>query len=215
VVTKPFLFPEVPDLDSTAVGEPRFVRTDSRGAPVSDGVFVDPRLPIFHDAHHVFDLAVLRRNRRLGVVSGTATDRAHTSAPTLPDVASAVGLSLVTASRGLNGSARTGAEDYRERVQAAATLLAYTAEIPAQAIGAMSAIREAGRLVGADIALCGFGDIPAGRDVTPGLTTVRVPLEEVGYRALRAAVDDDGDADARPLPLEVLLRESTPPARSA
>lgn len=78
------------------------------------------------------------------------------------------------------------------------------------AIGAMSAVREAGRVVGLDIALAGFDDIPAGQDVTPGLTTVRVPLEDVGYRALRAAVDEEWDAEARPLPLEVVLRDSTP-----
>lgn len=78
------------------------------------------------------------------------------------------------------------------------------------AIGAMTAVREAGRIVGSDIALCGFDDIPAGRDVTPGLTTVRIPLEDVGYLALRAAVDDEWDAAALPLPLEVVLRDSTP-----
>ena len=32
-----------------------------------------------------------------------------------------------------------------------------------------------------------------------------------GYRALRAAVDEEWDADAGPLPLEVVLRDSTPP----
>jgi len=79
------------------------------------------------------------------------------------------------------------------------------------AIGAMSAVREAGRVVGHDIALCGFDDIPAGRDVTPGLTTVNVPLDDVGYLALRAAVDEEWDADAGPLPLAVVLRDSTPP----
>ena len=65
-------------------------------------------------------------------------------------------------------------------------------------------------MVGSDIALAGFDDIPAGRDVTPGLTTVRVPLEDVGYLALRAAVDEEWDADAGPLTLEVVLRDSTP-----
>ncbi|GAA1973731.1 LacI family DNA-binding transcriptional regulator [Microbacterium pumilum] len=78
------------------------------------------------------------------------------------------------------------------------------------AIGAMSAVREAGRAVGSDIALCGFDDIPAGQDVTPGLTTVKVPLDDIGYLALRAAVDEEWDADATPLPLEVVLRDSTP-----
>lgn len=78
------------------------------------------------------------------------------------------------------------------------------------AIGAMSAVRDAGRDVGTDIAVCGFDDIPTGRDVTPGLSTVRIPLDEVGYRALRAAVDTEWDAAASPITLSVLLRESTP-----
>ncbi len=79
------------------------------------------------------------------------------------------------------------------------------------AIGAMGAIRDAGREVGADIALAGFDDIPTGRDVTPALTTVRIPLEDVGYQALRAAVDADWAPAA--LPLDVVLRASTPPRR--
>ncbi len=83
------------------------------------------------------------------------------------------------------------------------------------AIGAMSAIRDAGRVIGDDIALCGFDDIPAGRDVTPGLSTVHIPLEDVGYLALRAAVDEEWDATQGPLPLEVVLRGSTPPRLSA
>ncbi|MDD7944361.1 LacI family DNA-binding transcriptional regulator [Microbacterium sp. NE2HP2] len=82
------------------------------------------------------------------------------------------------------------------------------------AIGALTAVRAAGREPGTDIALAGFDDIPTGRDVTPPLTTVRVPLPDVGYSALRAAVDTDADGAAAALPLEVLVRESTPP-RSA
>lgn len=78
------------------------------------------------------------------------------------------------------------------------------------AIGALTAVRAAGREPGSDIALAGFDDIPTGRDVTPPLTTVRVPLLEVGQRALRAAIDAPNDADTASLPLEVLVRESTP-----
>lgn len=76
------------------------------------------------------------------------------------------------------------------------------------AIGAMSAIRDAGREVGADIAVCGFDDVPASSDVSPALTTVRVPLSEVGYQAFRATVDTDWVQ--APLPLEVVVRASTP-----
>lgn len=79
------------------------------------------------------------------------------------------------------------------------------------AIGALSALRDAGRSVGDDVALAGFDDIPTGRDVTPALTTVRIPLEEVGYHALHAAIDAEWAPAHADLALEVLLRASTPP----
>jgi LacI family transcriptional regulator len=79
------------------------------------------------------------------------------------------------------------------------------------AIGAMTAIRAAGREIGTDIAVAGFDDIPTGRDVTPALSTVRVPLQEVGRQTLRAAVDPDWVPDPDALRLDVVLRESTPP----
>ncbi|MFK4837730.1 LacI family DNA-binding transcriptional regulator [Microbacterium sp. ZW T2_14] len=102
--------------------------------------------------------------------------------------------------------------------EAAADLL--TGDIPAGtlifgisdvvAIGIMSAVRDAGRQVGADIAVAGFDDIATGRDIRPGLTTVRVPLEDLGHRALRAATDPEWEADEPQLPLEVIVRGSTP-----
>ncbi|MFD6699906.1 MULTISPECIES: LacI family DNA-binding transcriptional regulator [unclassified Microbacterium] len=76
------------------------------------------------------------------------------------------------------------------------------------ALGAISAIRAAGREVGADIAVCGFDDVPASGDVTPALTTVRLPLNAAGYQAFRAIVDDDWTQG--PLPVEVVVRGSTP-----
>lgn len=78
------------------------------------------------------------------------------------------------------------------------------------AIGAMSAVRDAGRRVGPDIAVAGFDDVATGRDIRPGLTTVRVPLEEVGVRALQAVVADEWDAAPAALPVEVIVRGSTP-----
>jgi LacI family transcriptional regulator len=62
---------------------------------------------------------------------------------------------------------------------------------------------------GEDVALAGFDDIDAADDVTPGLTSVRVPLEEVGVQAVRAALDDDWHPS--PLSLTIHLRASTPP----
>jgi LacI family transcriptional regulator len=77
------------------------------------------------------------------------------------------------------------------------------------AIGALSAIRDAGHEPGADFGVAGFDDIATGRDITPGLTTVRLPLETLGAQALHAAVADEWTAPPA-LPLEVIVRDSTP-----
>ena len=52
------------------------------------------------------------------------------------------------------------------------------------AIGALSAIQEAGLNVPADVAVGGFDDIPIARYVTPALTSVHVDLTGLGERAV-------------------------------
>lgn len=64
---------------------------------------------------------------------GTARGEAVIGNATLADVAKEAGVSMATASRVLNGSARKVAEEYRERVIAAAERLSYTANLAAQA----------------------------------------------------------------------------------
>jgi len=78
------------------------------------------------------------------------------------------------------------------------------------AVGALSAVRDAGLTPGVDLAVAGFDDIPTVRDVTPPLTTVRVPLEGIGRRALRLALGDEDAEPDGPVHAEVVLRESTP-----
>jgi LacI family transcriptional regulator len=79
------------------------------------------------------------------------------------------------------------------------------------AIGALTALREEGVSVPDDISVAGFDDIPVVRDLTPALTTVRLPLEELGERAMDLAIKGSGGARARTVRLsgEVVLREST------
>ena len=54
--------------------------------------------------------------------------------PTLQDVADAAGVSLATASRAINGSARIVTPELRDRVLASATKLGYVSNAPAQAL---------------------------------------------------------------------------------
>ncbi len=66
----------------------------------------------------------------------------------------------------------------------------------AMAIGALRGLREAGVSVPDDIAVMGFDDIPTARYVTPPLSTMRVPMRELGRRAMQRML--------------ALLRDSTP-----
>jgi LacI family transcriptional regulator len=76
------------------------------------------------------------------------------------------------------------------------------------AVGAMSALRTRGVDVPGQLGVAGFDDIATLRDVWPGLTTVRLPLEQLGRRALQLAVEG-GTPRTESFPAEVVLREST------
>ena len=69
----------------------------------------------------------------------------------------------------------------------------------------------AGRLIPQDVAVVGFDDIPFARYLSPALTTVRAPIEEVGREAVRQLVRliNGEQAEALTLmPTELVIRES-------
>jgi len=84
------------------------------------------------------------------------------------------------------------------------------------AIGAQIALQQAGLSVPADIALAGFDDIPVARYVSPALTTVRVPIAELGAQALQRLTELVADKDigqdriaAHTLDAELVVRASS------
>jgi LacI family transcriptional regulator len=79
------------------------------------------------------------------------------------------------------------------------------------AVGAMAALREHGIELPQQMGVAGFDDIETLRDVTPALTTVRVPLEEIGTAALSLVILPRAEEPRlRRIPGRVVLRESTP-----
>ena len=82
------------------------------------------------------------------------------------------------------------------------------------AIGALSALRESGVRVPEDIAVAGFDDIPLARYMDPPLSSVRVPISDLGARAvetlLHAIIHKDGHARRRDrVSTELVIRPST------
>lgn len=65
------------------------------------------------------------------------------------------------------------------------------------ALGCLRTLLEAGVRVPEDVAVVGFDDIPLARYVTPALTTVRVPMAELGARALEGIADAIGNDSMR------------------
>jgi len=78
------------------------------------------------------------------------------------------------------------------------------------ALGAIAGLRTRGLRIPEDIAVAGFDDIRTLRDIVPGLTTVRVPLEEVGREVVARIATGEPGAEGRVIPASVVLRESTP-----
>lgn len=80
------------------------------------------------------------------------------------------------------------------------------------AIGAVQAIEHSGRNVPGDVAVIGFDDVSLSSEMTPRLSTVRLPLGEMGRRVAQMLTKPDageGPADEVSLPVELLLRETT------
>jgi LacI family transcriptional regulator len=86
------------------------------------------------------------------------------------------------------------------------------------AIGVIAGLAERGVRVPADISVTGYDDIPFSRFVTPPLTTVRSPQEEVGsvaWKAMDGLLRGDRPGARTVLAAEPVLRSSTaPPAPS-
>jgi LacI family transcriptional regulator len=157
-------------------------------------------------ARHVIELG----HRHVGVLAGppdllTATDRARGFQQELggAGVRTDVFPSEFTWEGGHEAASRAAAQRSRP------TCLLAVNDI--MALGALAALRDLEVDVPGDISVAGFDDIPSLRDASPELTTVRLPLVEMGRIAARLAFVGDRPERARVVrvPGEVVVRRST------
>lgn len=132
-------------------------------------------------ARHLAELG----HRRIAFISGPETFRSsHVRGQGFEDGLAEHGLALDPA------YVRRGAYTFESGVEAAADLLAMTVPPTAiftgndeMAIGVMKAARDAGLDVPRDLSIVGFDDLPMASRVWPCLTTVRLPIRDMGRMA--------------------------------
>ncbi len=81
------------------------------------------------------------------------------------------------------------------------------------AFGALRACAQLGRRVPDDVAIIGCNDIPLASQVTPTLTTQRIPRYQIGKRAIEMLIERiNGHRDQEPVvfPHELIFRQSAP-----
>lgn len=81
------------------------------------------------------------------------------------------------------------------------------------ALGVIQAVRDAGLCVPQNVSVVGYDDLAISLAADPPLTTVRLPLTQIGMKAAEmiVALLEGGNPQPRhqPLPLELIIRKST------
>src|SRR5712691_4868020 len=126
---------------------------------------------------------------------------------------------LVGQLEGESSSPELGYEVTRKLLRADGSFTALFAFNDISAIGAIRALREAGRRIPEDVSVVGFDDIQSAAYQNPALTTVRQPLREMGVIAAEILLRRINAPAKAPYPKaitvepELIVRESTAKAK--
>jgi len=128
--------------------------------------------------------------RRVALITGPAnwksvSDRTQGYTLALAEAGIAFAPGLVTEG---DWSYRSGYRAMQELLNRGQPFTALFAQNDRMAIGAIRALREAGRRIPQDVAVVGYDDTPEAEYVDPPLTTMRQPMREVGAVAARLLI---------------------------
>ncbi|RKN03142.1 LacI family DNA-binding transcriptional regulator [Streptomyces radicis] len=166
------------------------------------------------DAGRQLAVALAERGyRRVAVISGpaglrTSADRVEGLARGAADAGIALAQRDVVEGEFTREGGHAGALALVERGLGGIDAIVAVTDV--MAVGAMSALRDAGVVPGRDVGVAGFDDIPMAVDVTPELTTVAAPLGPMGARAVRLALAGPAAPMTETAVTGVVLRASTP-----
>lgn len=171
----------------------------------------DPKLPALvanYDnaagAHSITSFLLSRGHRRIAVITGipdhTATvGRFEGYRQALEDFGVPLDDSLIVRGSQERDAGYAGVCGLIERGTDFTAVFAHNDLVAA---GVMAGLRDAGLRVPDDVSVVGFDDIDLAQELTPRLTTVHVPHEELGRAAVRLAVEKP---DPRSSAAEVIL----------
>jgi LacI family transcriptional regulator len=185
------------------------------GQPLAFGSAVEPEN--YRGSAELADALISDGHRRFAVIGGPGTIR--TAVDRRNGFVDALGRRGLTPLVEVSGNfTRDGGYSAARRLAAALGAsddddepVCVFAVTDVMAIGAIAAWREQGLSVPRDLCIAGFVDIPTLRDHVPSLSTVALPLEEIGVRAVELALRPDAATDDvhENVPGQVILRDST------
>lgn len=155
-------------------------------------------------------------HHRVGLVSGPDSNySARRRERAFLETARARGLMVPPGSvvRG-DFASQGGAQAMEEILRLEVRPTAVVASNVASAIGALFAAHRAGVAVPEHMSVIAIHDLPLAANLVPPLTTVRMPLEGLGQRAIELLLNRDADEDIREIvqdPTVLIARESTAP----
>jgi LacI family transcriptional regulator len=202
-------------------GRPPLALPDSAPAPAT--VAFDNRGGARRLTEHLLSLG----HRRIGYVSGPverSTTRhrleGHRAALAAGGARTAPGLEDHAERLTVHGTydRASGYDAALELLRRDAGLTAIVAANDTVALGVCAALRDRGLSIPGDVSVAGFDDLPFSADVSPALTTVRIPLHEAGARAGKLVMGrlSPPPGGVATIGTELMVRGSTapPPGRS-
>jgi LacI family transcriptional regulator len=116
-----------------------------------------------------------------------------------------VNRSLTGQLEGESSSPQLGYEVTRKILASGQAFTALFAFNDISAIGAIQALREAGRRVPEDVSVVGFDDIQSAAFQNPALTTVRQPLRDMGVTAAKTLLQRINAPTKMPYPKAITI----------
>jgi LacI family transcriptional regulator len=196
-------------LSSTAL--PVVLCTFNRDDLAFPSVHVDEENGARAAMSHLIELG----HRRIGLLSGSyfsfATQRAVGYRAALE--ASGIAYDENIVERAPSYNVEEGRDGMRSLLSRAVGLTALFAETDELAIGAIRSLYEAGLSVPHDISVIGFDDIDISAFLSPSLTTVRQPIQEMGRRTAelmsKLIAEEEEGIGSTVFGYELVVREST------